>query len=149
MGVQLVFDVKKYMNTQKAELLSIADTLTVETVTVDTIKPSTKKRNLSKEHLPERMISERLSDFVQENIIYPPYELENNIEGLVFVILKCDKTGKVISCETTDAPVTTTDNKELIKEALRIGGLIKYIKPDVFAFHVPFDIKRYKQRHNL
>lgn len=142
------------INTQESELLSItdivtADTLTVAAPTTDTSKLSVKKKNVSKVDLPEKMTVDRVSEFVQENIIYPPYELENNIEGHVCIALRCDKTGKVLSCEATDHPVTTTDNKELIKEALRIGSLIKYTNTDILCFPVPFDIKRYKQRHNI
>lgn len=137
------------INKQEPEL-SYTTPTSITTDSADIIRPSVIKKNTSTVHLTEneKMTAEKISQFVQKNMIYPPNELENKVEGLVFIILKCDKTGKVTSCETTDAPVTTTDNKELIKEALRIGSLIKYINPDIFCFHVPFNIDRYKQLHN-
>ena len=111
-------------------------------------KNSQNKKNVStKPGKAPVMTSEKIGNFIKENMIYPEYELENKIEGYVYVVLESDSTGNVISYNISEI-ATTTDNENFRKEALRIGHLIKQIYPNItFAFHVPFLIDNYLENH--
>lgn len=111
-------------------------------------KNSQNKKNVStKPGKAPVMTSEKIGNFIKENMIYPEYELENKIEGYVYVVLESDSTGNVISYNISEI-ATTTDNENFRKEALRIGHLIKQIYPNItFAFYVPFLIDNYLENH--
>lgn len=102
-----------------------------------------KKEVTPKKAKPPVMTIEKIGDFIRKNTIYPEHELENKIEGRVFVVLKSDSLGKVVSYEISEI-ATDTDNENFRKEALRIGHLIEYVYPNIiFSFHVPFLVNRY------
>lgn len=86
---------------------------------------------------------DNIKSFITKNLVYPSIELENNIEGAVFIILDSDSSGAILSCRISDT-ASTTDNKALRNEAMRIAKLIKRIEPNsMFSFHVNFNKKEY------
>lgn len=111
----------------------------------DTILASVKP---TKRSSSEIITLENIKSFITKNLIYPTAELENNIEGAVFVILDSDSSGAILSCKISDI-ATTTDNKALRDEAIRIAKLIKRVEPNIiFSFHVNFNKKEYLSQKN-
>lgn len=91
---------------------------------------------------------DNIKSFITKNLVYPSIELENNIEGAVFIILDSDSSGAILSCRISDT-ASTTDNKALRNEAMRIAKLIKRIEPNsMFSFHVNFNKKEYLSQKN-
>lgn len=135
------------MPVKKTDKLKIKDTIsTIEKPkTKDTISTIEK----SKTHSSYEIITtHNIKSFITKNLIYPTAELENNIEGAVFVILNSDSSGAILSCKISDI-ATTTDNKALRDEAIRIAKLIKRVEPNIiFSFHVNFNKKEYLSQKN-
>ena len=91
----------------------------------------------------EIISTDNIKNFITKNLVYPTLELENNVEGAVFIILDSDSSGAIINCKISDI-ATTTDNKSLRNEAIRIANLIKRVEPNsIFSFHVNFNKKEY------
>lgn len=87
--------------------------------------------------------TDNIKKFITKNLVYPTLELENDIEGAVFIILDSDSSGAILGCKISDI-ATTTDNSPLRNEAVRIAKLIKRIEPNsIFSFHVNFNKKEY------
>ena len=96
----------------------------------------------------EIISTDNIKNFITKNLVYPTLELENNVEGAVFIILDSDSSGAIINCKISDI-ATTTDNKALRNEAIRIAKLIKRVEPNsIFSFHVNFNKKEYLSQKN-
>lgn len=65
---------------------------------------------------------EALKKFIDENLVYPPQALENNVEGDVVIKYKVSALGEVF-----DAVVAHGIGHGCDEEALRLVNLLKYI----------------------
>lgn len=137
-----IMPVNKIEPTPKAGVASTMDKSTVDKSIVD--KPTVNKQT---ENDSFEVISlDNIKDFVVKNLVYPPLELENGVEGAVFIILESDNSGAIHSCKISDI-ATSTDNEALRNEAIRIAKLVKRIsKNSIFSFHVNFNKEEYLLR---
>lgn len=136
-------------NTPQILPVEISDSIVP--IIMDTIKPlssyqpitSTKK----KADIQNKIAMKDIRDYLTKKMIYPKTELENRVEGHVYVVFDTDSTGKVYSCKISDI-ATTTNNQALREEALRLGKLIKKTDPNMhIGIQLVFEVDKFTADH--